>query len=83
MKPTDNIVLRLLTEIRAKQDDDGLRLQRVERRLDELHESVGMSLGFSAHATQVTEGHGEHFDKVDQAIAELKRRVATLEQSRP
>jgi hypothetical protein len=81
-----NLVLRLLREIRseqaamkAKQEEDGLRLMRVERRVDELHESVGMALGFSAHATQVTESFGQRFDKLQDEILSLKRRVAELE----
>lgn len=75
----DNLVLRLLREIRAQQSEDGMRLLRVERRLEELHDSVGTALGFAAHANVVAERSGEQFDELRAQIESLRRRVADLE----
>lgn len=56
MAETENyLVLGLLREIRAQQTEDGLRLVRLERRVDELHDSLGTALGFAAHANVVAE----------------------------
>lgn len=78
----NDLMLRLLREIRATQEDDALRLRRVERRVDELHESAGVALGFAAHATQTVEGHGQQFDALRDDIEAPKRRVAELEAGR-
>lgn len=70
----DNVVLRLLREIRAEQGDQGRRLVRVERRLDEMHESIATSLGMAAHSNVVVEQFGQRFDE-----EALRRRLSDLE----
>jgi len=75
----DNIVLRLLREIRGQQVDDGRRLQRVERRRDELHEAVVAAMGIAGLASVATEQHGKGMDEIRDEIAALKRRVQELE----
>jgi polyhydroxyalkanoate synthesis regulator phasin len=75
----DNMVLRLLREIRAQQIEDSRRLVRVERRLDELHESNATALGLAAHANVVVEQSGQRFDELADQIEALRRRVAALE----
>ena len=74
-----NLVLRLLREIRAQQGDDGHRLQKVERRLDELHEGMVSAMGLAGLASVATEKHGEGMDEIRDEIAALKRRVQELE----
>ena len=74
-----NLVLRLLREIRAQQVDDGHRLQKVERRLDELHEGMVSAMCLAGLASVATEKHGEGMDEIRDEIAALKRRVQELE----
>ena len=74
-----NLVLRLLREIRAQQVDDGHRLQKVVRRLDELHEGMVSAMGLAGLASVATEKHGEGMDEIRDEIAALKRRVQELE----
>lgn len=75
----DNVVLRLLREMRAQQIEDSRRLLRVERRLDELHESNAVALGMSAHANVVVEQAGQRFDEITDQLEALRRPVAALE----
>ena len=75
----DNVVLRLLREIRAQQVEDSRRLLRVERRLDELHESNATALGMAAHANVVVEQTGDRFDEIADQLEVKCRRVAVLE----
>lgn len=75
----NNVVLRLLREIRAQQLDDGHRLQRVERRMDELHEGMVSAMGIAGLASVATEKHGEGMDEIRDEIMAPKRRVAELE----
>jgi polyhydroxyalkanoate synthesis regulator phasin len=74
-----NVVLRILREIRGQQVEDGRRLQRVERRVDELHESVVTAMGVAGVAQVATEQHGTGMDEIRDEIAALKRRVQELE----
>ena len=75
----DNIVLRLLREIRADQLDQGKRLIKVERRLDEMHEGMTTALGMAAHSNLVVEQFGQRFDEVEDQLTALRRRVSELE----
>jgi polyhydroxyalkanoate synthesis regulator phasin len=75
----DNIVLRLLREIRGQQVDDGRRLQRVERHIEEMRDQVATAIGMAGMASAATEQHGEGMDEIRDEIAALKRRVQELE----
>ncbi|NGM47531.1 hypothetical protein G5B31_18500 [Rhodobacter sp. SGA-6-6] len=75
----NNVVLRLLREIRSQQVEDGRRLQRVERRVDESHDAVVTAMGVAGVAQVATERHGEGMDEIRDEIAALKRRVQELE----
>ena len=75
----DNIVLRLLREIRNDTSDVRSRMTKVERRLDELHEAVVAAMGIAGLASVATEQHGEGMDEIRDEIAALKRRVQELE----
>ena len=79
MAEDDNLVLRMLREIRSQQVDDGRRLQRVERKMDELHDSVITAMGIAGVASVATEKHGEGMDEIRDEISALKRRVQELE----
>jgi hypothetical protein len=75
----DNVVLRLLRELRAEQQDQSRRLIRVERRIDEMHESMTTALGMAAHSNLAVEQYGQRFDEVEDQLAALRRRVSDLE----
>jgi phage shock protein A len=86
----DNLVLRLLREMRAemgeiRQDTAELRAGQtaLRRQFDELRESALMAFGMAAHANQVVENRGERFDDLQDQIEALRRRVADLEAQRP
>ena len=75
----NNVVLRLLREIRADTQDTRGRMAKVERRLDELHEGMVQAMGIAGLASVATEQHGEGMDEIRDEITAPKRRVAELE----
>lgn len=75
----ENLVLRLLREVRAKQDEDGLRLRHVERTLDEMKDSIVAAMGVAAYASAASERHGGDMDVRREKVAMLERRLADLE----
>jgi hypothetical protein len=74
-----NLVLRLLREIRSDTEDTRHRMTKVERRLDELHEGMVSAMGLAGLANVATEQHGEGMDEIRDQIEALRRRVAELE----
>ena len=79
MAEDENLILRLLREIRSDTSDTRLRLGKVERRLDELHEGMVQAMGMAGLASVATEQHGEAMDEIRDEIAAPKRRVQELE----
>ncbi len=84
----DNLVLRLLREIRGKLDrHDGdfeaLRLGQaaLERQMEDVKESVTYALGLSAHANVAYETTGQRLDRLRDQLARLEARIETLERS--
>ncbi|NUB43461.1 hypothetical protein GEU84_003620 [Fertoebacter nigrum] len=75
----DNLVLRLLREIRSDTQDTRQRMTKVERRLDELHEGVVAAMGLAGLANVATEKHAEGMDEIRDQLEALRRRVAELE----
>ena len=82
----DNLVLRLLREIRGElaevrqtQAAHGERLTRIDRSIDDLRETAITAMGYAAHSALITDKAGERFDRITDEIAALKRRVADLE----
>lgn len=78
---TENLMLRMLREIRAKQDEHDLRFGATERELKELRkpiedwqETTSTGVGFAAHPNIRTRA-------LEREIAELKRRVDQLERA--
>jgi polyhydroxyalkanoate synthesis regulator phasin len=76
----DNLVLRMLREIRSQQVDDGQRLRRVERHLEEVRDQMVTAMGVAGLASVATEKHGEGMDEIRDQIEALRRRVSELEQ---
>jgi polyhydroxyalkanoate synthesis regulator phasin len=74
-----NLILRLLREIRSDTSDTRLRLGKVERRLDELHEGMVQAMGLAGLASVATEKRGEDMDEIRDQLEALRRRVADLE----
>jgi hypothetical protein len=74
-KEPDNVVLMLLREIRAVQDEHSGRLERMEKRLDDVHEGMITSLGLAGHA------HVRH-DSMEKRLDELTKRVERLEKKK-
>lgn len=77
----DNMLLRLLREVRAKQDEHDGRFDAHDKRFDELHkaiedwkETTATGVGFAAHANIRT-------GALEKEIAELKRCIDRIERS--
>ena len=66
----DNIVLKLLREIRASQDEHTEEFKRVRQQLDDLSESVTYALGLSTHANV-------RHESVQKKIDELEKRTSS------
>ena len=86
---TENLILHILREIRseqrdvrAEQQDQSKRLIRVERRLDEVHESMTTAPGMAAHWNVVVEQFGQRFDELEGRLAALQNRNTELESRR-
>jgi ubiquinone biosynthesis protein UbiJ len=85
----DNVVLRLLREIRSEQGAqratmetiDG-RITTIERHMEDVKESVAYALGLSAHANVAYETTGQRPDRLRDTVARLEARIETLERSR-
>lgn len=86
MAEEDNLVLRLLREVRA--DQAGMRhpleaiqgrMTAMERHMEDVKESVTYALGPSAHANVAYETTGQRLDRLTETVEALKARVAALE----
>ena len=84
---TENIVLRLLREIRAEVGETkasmqtlGERMTTLERKMDDVNESVALALGLSAHANVAYETTGQRIDRLTETVADLKARLEKLEE---
>lgn len=85
----DNLVLRLLREIRGKLEDhdgrfDGLgeRMMGFERHAEDIKESVGYALGLSAHANVAYETTGQRLDRLMEEVRGPSARIDRLESPR-
>jgi predicted nucleic acid-binding Zn-ribbon protein len=77
----DNVMLRMLRDIRAKLDEHDKRFDQTDEQLRELRKSIddwkettATGVGFAAHANIRTEA-------LEKEIADLKRRMDRLERS--
>jgi chromosome segregation ATPase len=85
---TENLILRLLRDIRAKQDAHDGRFDRIEarvatleRRMVDVQESVALAVGFSVSANAHYETNAERIDRLAETVEGLKARIAALEQN--
>lgn len=78
----DNVVLRLLREIRADMGSMTLRMAAIGRHVEDMKESVGYALGLSAHANVAYETTGQRRDRLTERLAGLEARVEELEKPR-
>ena len=86
---TDNLVLRLLQDIRLDLGDqsrlfEGLNgsMTGMERHIEDMKESVGLALGLSTHAKVAYETTGQRLDRLTDKITGLEARITTLETSK-
>lgn len=84
--PDDNVVLRLLREIRAEQRDQSgkldtleQRMNTVERKLDDVKETAAYSAGMAVHANVGYETQAERLDRLREDLNEATKRIAALE----
>lgn len=82
MTEPENHTLALLRDIREAvsgvskvQDEHGRRLEHIERRIDEMHESMVTGLGLAAHANI-------RHDTVEKRLSDLTKRVERLEKKK-
>ncbi len=71
----DNVVLMPLREIRAAQDAHGRRLEHIETRIGEMHDSMVTGLGLAAHANV-------RHDSVEKRLTDPAKRVERLEKKK-
>jgi archaellum component FlaC len=81
-KEPDNLVLKMLREIRTRLDKHEERFDRMEKRfdtidkkLDDMSESLTYSLGLSLHANVRHESVQKQLDAMEQRIRRLEERV--------
>jgi ubiquinone biosynthesis protein UbiJ len=85
---TENLILRLLRDIRAEIGDTkgavhriGERMTTLERRMVDVQESVALAVGFSVSANAHYETNAERIDRLTETVEGLKARIAALEQN--
>jgi hypothetical protein len=84
----DNLVLRLLREIRSEQSGQRStmesiqgRITTIERHMEDVKESVAYALGLSAHANVAYETTGQRLDRLSDRVTALEARIESLEKS--
>ncbi len=77
----ENVMLRLLREVRAKMDehdgrfdDQDKQLSELRKQIEDWQETTSTHVGFAAHANIRTQS-------LEREIAELKRRIDRLEKA--
>ena len=68
----DNVVLRLLREIRSKQDTQGATLEQVQKRVEDLYKMSTHTLGVAARAHERYETPEARVDKLSDRINRLE-----------
>jgi hypothetical protein len=72
VKEPDNLVLRLLREIRAKQDKQSATMEHVHKRIEDLYTMSTHTLGVAARAH-------ERYESLEARVDKLSDRVKRLE----
>ena len=78
----DNMILRLLREIRAKQDEHssvlsehGQRLKMIDRRLDEVHETMYTVAGLAAHSNVRHDSVADRLEAIEERVRKLEEKA--------
>lgn len=74
-KEPDNLVLRMLREIRATLDKHEPRFDKIDKKLDDMSASLTMALGLSLHANVRHENVQQRLDALEQRVQKLEERV--------
>jgi polyhydroxyalkanoate synthesis regulator phasin len=85
---TENLILRLLREIRSDLGDTkgavhrlGERMTTLDRRMVDVQESVALAVGFSVSANAHYETNAERIDRLTETVESLKARIEVLERN--
>jgi polyhydroxyalkanoate synthesis regulator phasin len=76
---TQNLILRLLRDIRATQDKHSVDLTTLKRHMVEVQESVPLAVGFSVSSKAHYETTAERIDRLPETVAALTQRIEALE----
>ena len=71
-KEPDDLVLRLLREIRSKQDTQGGTLEQVQKRVEDLYKMSTHTLGVAARAHERYEGLEARVDQPSDRVKRLE-----------
>jgi polyhydroxyalkanoate synthesis regulator phasin len=74
-KEPDDLVLRLLREIRAKQDAQGTTLEKVQKRVEDLYKMSTHTLGVAARAHERYEALETRVDKLNDRVKRLEAKA--------
>jgi hypothetical protein len=74
-KEPDSLVLRLLREIRAKQDTQGATLEHVQKRVEDLYKMSTHTLGVAAPAHERYEEPEARMNKLSDRVKRLEAKV--------
>ena len=77
--PDDNVVLRLLREIREEQRELRFGQETLSRKLDDVKETAAYSAGMAVHANVGYETQAERLDRLREDLNEATKRIAALE----
>jgi polyhydroxyalkanoate synthesis regulator phasin len=75
MAETDDLVLRLLREIRSKQDTQGATLDQVQKRMEDLYKMSTHTLGVAARAHERYEGLETRVDQLTDRVKRLEAKA--------
>jgi hypothetical protein len=78
----DNLVVRMLREIRSGTSGTRPRVSALKRHKEELRDQGVTTMGTASTATDATGRHGEGMDAVPDPLEPLGRRVAASEARR-
>ena len=71
----DNTILRLPREMRTTQFGHGERLELIERRIDEVHETVYTAACLAAHTNVRHDGVAERLEALEQRVERLEEKA--------
>ena len=73
-EPTD-LALTVLREIRETQLEHGRRLEAIDRRFDEPHETVHTAMSFATHAHVRCEATEKRMNAFERSLAKLEEKA--------